>query len=98
MDEKNIREELAKTLAEDPQNIDRILTLSHSLASFDKNNVRFFQVVHISIKETMEENGSLLTEPKQIFSAGFLYYHKPKPYCGNMKSFRRTETEGNYFL
>ena len=27
MDEKNIREELAKTLAEDPQNFDRILKL-----------------------------------------------------------------------
>lgn len=41
MDEKNIREELAKTLAEDPQNFDRILKLSHSLVSFDKDNVRF---------------------------------------------------------
>lgn len=41
MDEKSIREELAKTLAEDPQNFDRILKLSHSLVSFDKDNVRF---------------------------------------------------------
>jgi len=41
MDEKNIREELAETLANDPQNFDKILKLSHSLVSFDTNNVRF---------------------------------------------------------
>lgn len=41
IDEKNIREELAETLANDPQNFDRILKLSHSLVSFDKDNVRF---------------------------------------------------------
>jgi len=41
MDEINIREELAKTVAEDPENIDKILKLSHNLALSDKNNVRF---------------------------------------------------------
>lgn len=41
MNEINIREELAKTVADDPNNIDKILKLSHKLASLDKNNVRF---------------------------------------------------------
>ena len=41
MDENTIRAELAKTLADDPQNFDKILKLSHSLVSFDRNNVRF---------------------------------------------------------
>lgn len=41
MKEIQIREELAKTVAEDPNNIDKILKLSHELASLDKNNVRF---------------------------------------------------------
>lgn len=36
-----IREELARTIAEDPNNIDKILKLSYELASLDKNNVRF---------------------------------------------------------
>ena len=41
MDEIKIREKLAKTIAEDPNNIDKILKLSHELASLDKNKVRF---------------------------------------------------------
>jgi len=41
MKEIEIREELARTVAEDPNNIDKILKLSHELASLDKNNVRF---------------------------------------------------------
>lgn len=41
MDENSIRKELAKTIAEDSQNIDKILKLSHNLALSDKNNVRF---------------------------------------------------------
>jgi len=41
MKEIQIREELARTVAEDPNNIDKILKLSHELASLDKNNVRF---------------------------------------------------------
>jgi len=41
MDENSIRKELAKTIAEDSQNIDKILKLSHNLALLDKNNVRF---------------------------------------------------------
>ena len=41
MDENSIRKELAKTIAEDSQNIDKILKLSHDLALSDKNNVRF---------------------------------------------------------
>ena len=41
MNEKKIREELAETLTNDPQNFDKILKLSHSLVSFDKDNVRF---------------------------------------------------------
>lgn len=40
MDEKNVREELAKTLAEDPNNYSKILEFSSKLASFD-NNIRF---------------------------------------------------------
>ena len=41
MKEMQIREELSRTIAEDPNNIDKILKLSHELASLDKNNVRF---------------------------------------------------------
>jgi signal transduction histidine kinase len=41
MNEIKIREELAKTVAEEPDNIDKILKLSHNLALSDKNNVRF---------------------------------------------------------
>lgn len=41
MNEIDLRRELAKTVAEDPNNIDKILKLSHELASLDKNNVRF---------------------------------------------------------
>lgn len=41
MNEINIREELAKTVAEEPDNIDKILKISHNLALSDKNNVRF---------------------------------------------------------
>ncbi len=41
MKEIQIREELSRTVAEDPNNIDKILKLSHELASLDKNNVRF---------------------------------------------------------
>lgn len=41
MNEIKTRKELSKTLAEDPNNIDKILKLSHMLASLDKNNVRF---------------------------------------------------------
>ena len=41
MDEKNIREELAKTLAEDSNNYSKILELSSKLASFDNENIRF---------------------------------------------------------
>lgn len=41
MKEIQIREELAKTVAEDPNNIDRILNLWQELASLDKNNFRF---------------------------------------------------------
>jgi signal transduction histidine kinase len=41
MDEISIRKKLAKTLAEDPNNFDMILKLSHALMSFDKDNVRF---------------------------------------------------------
>lgn len=41
MDETKIRAELAKTVANDPNNIDKILKLSHQLASLDENNVRF---------------------------------------------------------
>jgi len=41
MDENSIRKELAKTIADDSQNIDKILKLSHDLALVDKNNVRF---------------------------------------------------------
>lgn len=42
MDENSIRKELAKTIAEDSQNIDKILKRSHNLALSDKNSVRFF--------------------------------------------------------
>jgi signal transduction histidine kinase len=41
MNELEIRQELAKTITKEPENIDKILMLSHKLASFDKNNVRF---------------------------------------------------------
>lgn len=41
MDETKIRAELAETVANDPNNIDKILKLSHQLASLDENNVRF---------------------------------------------------------
>jgi|SRR5690554_119158 len=41
MDEKQIREELEKTLANDSSNYSKILKLSSELASFDKDNVRF---------------------------------------------------------
>ncbi|MFA5297155.1 MAG: ATP-binding protein [Lutibacter sp.] len=41
MDEKKIRDELAKTLADDPTNYSRILELSSKLATFDSDNVRF---------------------------------------------------------
>lgn len=41
MDENSIRKELAKTIAEDSQNIDKILKRSHNLALSDKNSVRF---------------------------------------------------------
>lgn len=41
MNEKKVREELARILADDPNNIDKILMLSHKLASFEENKVRF---------------------------------------------------------
>lgn len=41
MDETKIRDKLAETVAKDPNNIDKILKLSHQLASLDENNVRF---------------------------------------------------------
>lgn len=41
MDEINVREELAKILAEDPNNYSKILEFSSKLASFDRNNIRF---------------------------------------------------------
>lgn len=41
MDEERIRKQLAKTLAEDPNNFNMILKLSHELMSYDRNNVRF---------------------------------------------------------
>ncbi|SHE36081.1 hypothetical protein SAMN05444274_101159 [Mariniphaga anaerophila] len=41
MNEIKIREELARTVAKDPNNIEKILKLSHELASLDNNNVRF---------------------------------------------------------
>jgi hypothetical protein len=41
MDENKGRGELAKVLANDPSNYDKILELSSKLASFDKENVRF---------------------------------------------------------
>jgi len=41
MDEIKVRSELAKVLANDPSNYDKILELSSKLASFDKDNVRF---------------------------------------------------------
>lgn len=41
MDETKIRAELAETVARDPNNIDKILKLSHQLVSLDENNVRF---------------------------------------------------------
>jgi len=41
MNEKEIKEELARVIAEDSQNIDEVLKLSHKLAALDNNNVRF---------------------------------------------------------
>ncbi|MBQ0769184.1 MAG: ATP-binding protein, partial [Bizionia sp.] len=41
MNENEIREELTRIIAEDSQNIDKILKLSHKLAALDNNNVRF---------------------------------------------------------
>jgi signal transduction histidine kinase len=41
MEEKQIREELERTLANDSSNYSKILELSSKLASFDKENVRF---------------------------------------------------------
>ncbi len=41
MEEKQIREELEKTLANDSSNYSKILELSTKLASFDKDNIRF---------------------------------------------------------
>jgi signal transduction histidine kinase len=41
MEEKRIREELERTLANDSSNYSKILELSSKLASFDKDNVRF---------------------------------------------------------
>jgi hypothetical protein len=41
MDEKNERDELVKTLADDPNNYSKILEFSSKLASFDNNNIRF---------------------------------------------------------
>jgi len=39
--EKSIRDELSKTLNEDPSNYSKILKLSSKLAGFDEENVRF---------------------------------------------------------
>lgn len=41
MDEKEVRSELAKVLADEPNNYSKILELSSKLASFDLENVRF---------------------------------------------------------
>jgi hypothetical protein len=41
MEEKQIREELERTLANDSSNYSKILELSSKLAGFDKENVRF---------------------------------------------------------
>lgn len=41
MDENKVREELAKTIAEEPSNYGKILEFSSKLASFDNNNIRF---------------------------------------------------------
>jgi DNA topoisomerase VI subunit B len=41
MDEKSIREELSRTLADDSTNYSKILELSSKLACFDTDNVRF---------------------------------------------------------
>lgn len=41
MEEKQIKEELERTLANDSRNYSKILELSSKLASFDKDNVRF---------------------------------------------------------
>lgn len=41
MDEKQIREELSKTLSDNPTNYSKILELSSKLASFDNDNIRF---------------------------------------------------------
>ncbi len=41
LDEKNIREELSKTLTEVQTNYSKILEYSPKLASFDNDNIRF---------------------------------------------------------
>ncbi len=41
MNENEIREELTRVIAEDSQNIDEILKLSHKLAALDNDSVRF---------------------------------------------------------
>lgn len=41
MNEKEIREELEKTLANDSNNYSKILELSSKLVGFDQENVRF---------------------------------------------------------
>ncbi|SCY49706.1 Histidine kinase-, DNA gyrase B-, and HSP90-like ATPase [Flavobacterium anhuiense] len=41
MNEKNIREQLSKTLIDDPNNYSRIIELSSKLAKFDEENIRF---------------------------------------------------------
>lgn len=41
MEEKQIKEELERTLANDSSNYSKILELSSKLASFDKDNLRF---------------------------------------------------------
>lgn len=41
MDETEIREELAKVLADEPNNYSKILELSSKLASYDNDNIRF---------------------------------------------------------
>ncbi len=41
MEEKQIREELERTLANDSSNYSKILELSTKLANFDTDNVRF---------------------------------------------------------
>jgi signal transduction histidine kinase len=41
MDEQSIRNELVKTLADEPKNYSRILELSNILANYDETNIRF---------------------------------------------------------